>query len=99
MNKLVIIGNGFDLAHGLPTSYKDFILWHINKVYQMNYSGKTESNLIEIETDFDRRDFSDISKYEDYKKLKELNGQEKGFNFIVKGKHYFIDSLLTSKIS
>ena len=25
MNKLVIVGNGFDLAHGLPTSYKDFI--------------------------------------------------------------------------
>lgn len=26
MNRLVIIGNGFDLAHGLPTSYKDFIV-------------------------------------------------------------------------
>lgn len=25
MNRLVIIGNGFDLAHGLPTSYRDFI--------------------------------------------------------------------------
>lgn len=25
MNRLIIIGNGFDLAHGLPTSYKDFI--------------------------------------------------------------------------
>jgi|TARA_R110002051_G_scaffold322762_1_gene414079 hypothetical protein len=25
MNKLVLIGNGFDLAHGLPTSYKDFL--------------------------------------------------------------------------
>jgi hypothetical protein len=25
MNRLVIIGNGFDLAHGLPTTYKDFI--------------------------------------------------------------------------
>lgn len=25
MNRLVIIGNGFDLAHGLPTRYKDFI--------------------------------------------------------------------------
>jgi len=25
MNRLVIIGNGFDLAHGLPTSYKHFI--------------------------------------------------------------------------
>jgi hypothetical protein len=29
MNRLVIIGNGFDLAHGLPTLYRDFIddLW------------------------------------------------------------------------
>lgn len=25
MNRLIIIGNGFDLAHGLKTSYKDFI--------------------------------------------------------------------------
>lgn len=28
MNRLVIIGNGFDLAHGLMTSYKDFIHWY-----------------------------------------------------------------------
>lgn len=28
MNRLVIIGNGFDLAHGLKTSYKDFIDWY-----------------------------------------------------------------------
>src|SRR5690606_15738927 len=25
MNKLIIVGNGFDLAHNLPTSYKHFI--------------------------------------------------------------------------
>lgn len=25
MNKLVVIGNGFDLAHGLPTSYNHFV--------------------------------------------------------------------------
>ncbi|MGL2965541.1 AbiH family protein [Flavobacterium sp. XGLA_31] len=25
MNRLIIIGNGFDLAHGLPTKYNDFI--------------------------------------------------------------------------
>lgn len=30
MNRLVIIGNGFDLAHGLKTSYKDFIEWYWN---------------------------------------------------------------------
>lgn len=31
MNRLVIIGNGFDIAHGLKTSYKDFIYWYWNK--------------------------------------------------------------------
>lgn len=25
MNRIILIGNGFDLAHGLPTSYKEFI--------------------------------------------------------------------------
>lgn len=28
MNRLVIIGNGFDLAHGLPTGYGHFIDWY-----------------------------------------------------------------------
>ncbi len=28
MNRLVLIGNGFDLAHGLPTSYQHFICWY-----------------------------------------------------------------------
>lgn len=31
MNRLVIIGNGFDMAHGLKTSYKDFIYWYWEK--------------------------------------------------------------------
>jgi hypothetical protein len=31
MNRIILIGNGFDLAHGLKTSYKDFIddFWEI----------------------------------------------------------------------
>ena len=28
MNRLVIIGNGFDMAHGLKTNYIDFINWY-----------------------------------------------------------------------
>ena len=40
MNKLVIIGNGFDLAHGMKTSYKDFILWYINEKVVKNFSLK-----------------------------------------------------------
>lgn len=28
MNRLVLIGNGFDLSHGLKTKYEDFIYWY-----------------------------------------------------------------------
>lgn len=31
MNRLVLIGNGFDLAHDLKTSYADFIDWYYDK--------------------------------------------------------------------
>jgi len=31
MNRIVLIGNGFDLAHGLKTSYKNFIDWYWNQ--------------------------------------------------------------------
>ncbi|SEN12868.1 Bacteriophage abortive infection AbiH [Prevotella sp. ne3005] len=31
MNRLVLIGNGFDIAHGLQTSYKSFISWYFNQ--------------------------------------------------------------------
>ncbi len=32
MNRLIIIGNGFDLAHGLKTSYEDFLIDYFKKV-------------------------------------------------------------------
>ena len=28
MNRIVLIGNGFDLAHGLKTKYEHFIKWY-----------------------------------------------------------------------
>ena len=39
MNRLVIIGNGFDLAHGLKTSYADFLEWY-KKDYISKLVGK-----------------------------------------------------------
>ena len=34
MNRLVLIGNGFDLAHGLKTRYEDFLNWYwCQKIY------------------------------------------------------------------
>ena len=46
MNRLVLIGNGFDLAHGLKTSYKDFISWYWNQWgYRLLHGlNKTESD-------------------------------------------------------
>lgn len=34
MNRLILLGNGFDLAHGMKTSYNDFILWYIKSAFQ-----------------------------------------------------------------
>lgn len=33
MNRLILIGNGFGLAHGLKTSYKDFIFWYLDECF------------------------------------------------------------------
>ena len=52
MNKLVIIGNGFDLAHGLKTSYKDFLLWEINEAFRTYKDHKIiKSPLFTIESE------------------------------------------------
>lgn len=32
MNRIILIGNGFDLAHNLPTKYEDFIKWYWGKI-------------------------------------------------------------------
>lgn len=31
MNRLILLGNGFDLAHGMKTGYNDFIKWYFKK--------------------------------------------------------------------
>ena len=40
MNRLILIGNGFDLAHGLKTSYADFIDWYWEEWGERLRSGK-----------------------------------------------------------
>jgi hypothetical protein len=33
INRLILIGNGFDLAHKMKTTYGDFILWYFQKAW------------------------------------------------------------------
>lgn len=41
MNRIVLIGNGFDLAHGLPTRYENFIDWYWMQLYsKLKYCNK-----------------------------------------------------------
>lgn len=42
MNRLVIIGNGFDLAHGLKTKYEQFIRWYLGDFFRKLFDTKEE---------------------------------------------------------
>lgn len=52
MNRLVIVGNGFDLAHGLPTSYRNFIddFW-IN--FKDNHKSDLSKSLVKTNDSYD----------------------------------------------
>ena len=45
---ILVIGNGFDLAHGLPTSYSDFL--NFCKTIRTNYTANTDKHIDEIYT-------------------------------------------------
>ena len=42
MNRIIIVGNGFDLAHGLNTSYRDFINWYWGRWLKLLYSSTNQ---------------------------------------------------------
>ena len=52
MNRLVLIGNGFDMAHGLKTSYMDFINWYWERrlnAMLTEHSAVSEDSLCKLE--------------------------------------------------
>lgn len=53
MNRLILMGNGFDLASGLPTHYNDFIVWYLKKVFKRACNEKKyEDPLVSISCRF-----------------------------------------------
>ena len=85
MNRLVIIGNGFDLAHGLPTSYRDFIddYWvEISSKFNI-YSNNSnyEDEFVKIDYKFD----STITVlYDVVPQVEKINSYKDFRNFITK---------------
>ncbi len=52
INRVILIGNGFDLAHGLKSSFKDFIYdYSYNSIKTLLSESKFEDQLISIKTD------------------------------------------------
>lgn len=50
MNRLILLGNGFDLAHGMKTSYNDFLKWYLTNCFEIALHERTyQDTLITIE--------------------------------------------------
>jgi len=78
LNRIVIIGNGFDLAHGLPTSYSDFMKFLKNDIFKTgNKISDRDSNELII------RKTNEEGNVDPWLSLKYISGQdiptEKGF--------------------
>ena len=92
MNKLIIIGNGFDLAHGLPTRYSDFINWYLNKEFeQFKNSNRKPGSIYEYNGDLIKitGEFKLNSKYSSLRKA-----QDEGLVKVI-AKHDFINTLIS----
>lgn len=74
MNRLIIIGNGFDLAHNLETKYSDFI-----KYYWSNL--KTTDELVEFVCRFSLPPFDSLSSLLEIKKRANQLQETLRFNF------------------
>jgi hypothetical protein len=82
MNRLVIIGNGFDLAHGLPTSYKDFIddFW---KYFNTNCNSDEYQKLISTNNAFNGyySGYRSIENFDDLKANLKNYSKDYGYNY------------------
>jgi len=96
MNRLFIIGNGFDLAHGLPTSYKHFIDDYIqnllvklaeDKIFDDNFISVdiSRNNHPNSKKDFDNiKDLASLRKYHsDYFNYTSLAFKNKFFEILI----------------
>lgn len=68
MNRLIIIGNGFDLAHGMKTSYNDFMLDYLRGIFKIAIDKMYfEDELISIKINsiphYDIKKFTKVSEY------------------------------------
>lgn len=90
MNDLYLIGNGFDLAHGLETSYQHFLLWYLkNSIQECNSSNEFSDKLISL-----KRDHYVWSGLKDCQSVKEILDDMSRMEFSIKFKYNFFEHLV-----
>ncbi len=65
MNRIVLIGNGFDLANGYKTSYKDFIEWLMMEKY--TFVAKAQYNYEDDDLIFKNLGNNKFNSFEDFR--------------------------------
>ena len=103
-NKLVIIGNGFDLAHKFKTSYNDFILWYLNEfIKNRNHSDEILNAEGCGDANFENNEVRGINSIKDFQekyigrgliKIKsnffnQLNRKHEAYNWVDIEKEYY----------
>lgn len=89
MNRIVLIGNGFDLAHDLNTSYKEFIYWYwkqrVNGLHNVAHT-LSDDSLCELE--ISNGETWSTFYFRNSMSLKKKNGEEL-YKFLTKHKDTF----------
>jgi hypothetical protein len=76
---LIILGNGFDLAHDLKTSYHDFILWYLNYcigfLNNINNNSQYSDTLLKIQKQrtISINRIDSIAEFVNYKETKQIH--------------------------
>jgi hypothetical protein len=86
MNRIIILGNGFDLANGLKTSYDHFILNYLKKSLKSARKNNVyEDNLLKIEDAYHISEnlIDKTQSFQELKRFAEINGVKFSYGMLI----------------
>lgn len=97
MNRLVLIGNGFDLSHKLKTSYNDFLFYYLKKILNDFFSNLYyEGKLIELHSKSSINGFPKMETLDDLIIVLNVLKSKRDSNISIKYKSQFFQEIIES---
>jgi hypothetical protein len=81
MNRIILIGNGFDLAHGLKTSYKDFINDYWTNFARTRSNYEDEFARLKMHDEFVEIENADIDSYLSFIRFINIRNKANYYNY------------------